>query len=512
MRKIPKTMSTQHPDNARVPEWSKSEVISGEAEVIEAYLAYEHYGVDEVMWDAEGKDVDTHVVRKLFSQYSEFFKEKILGRDIFLTYRIPNPKIEGAEKKVFAETMQSIPITYDLAEKFYGTSTPTPPVFEVILPFTTDYKDLVAIVKYYENVIVNNENTKLIDDIYVKDLIGEINPKKIEIIPLIEDRDSMFKVDEIVGGYIRAINPPYMRVFLARSDPAMNYGLVSAVLAVKYALNRLGKMEKQFNIKFFPLLGVGALPFRGHFSPDNVDNVIDEYKGVYTFTVQSAFKYDYDDEMVVNSIRKVNEREIGDKKCLTSEEEAILKKIAELYTSYYQPIIESLADVINKIALLLPKRRARKLHIGLFGYSRSTGKVTLPRAISFTGAMYSIGIPPEIVGLSSLNKLNDKEFEVLLQNYKYLKDDLQYAAKFINLEALELVKEIWNISDEVIKRIKEDIKFAEEQLGLKIGGNDYVSRKHALMSSLTLVALKEGQVEEAKSYLLEMAKIRRSLG
>jgi Phosphoenolpyruvate carboxylase (EC 4.1.1.31) len=43
------------------------------------------------MWDAEGKDVDTHVVRKLFTNYPEFFKEKVLGRDVFLTYRIPNP-------------------------------------------------------------------------------------------------------------------------------------------------------------------------------------------------------------------------------------------------------------------------------------------------------------------------------------------------------------------------------------------------------------------------------------
>ncbi|MFP3346085.1 MAG: phosphoenolpyruvate carboxylase [Sulfolobaceae archaeon] len=511
MRKIPKTMSTQHPDNARVPEWNKGEVISGEGEVIEAFLAYSHYGVDEVMWDAEGKDVDTHVVRKLLSQHPEFFKEKVLGRDIFLTYRIPNPKIEGAEKKVFAETLQSIPITYDLAEKFYDTK-PTPPVFEVILPFTTDYKELISIVKYYENVIVDTEDVKLVDDIYVKDLIGEINPKKIEIIPLIEDRDSMLRIDEIVGGYVKALKPPYMRVFLARSDPAMNYGMISAILSVKYALSRLGKMEKQLNISFFPMLGVGALPFRGHFSPDNVDRTMDEYRGVYTYTVQSAFKYDYEDDQVVSAIRKVNERDVQEKPILSDDEEDILKKIARLYTESYQPIIESLADAINKIALLLPRRRARKLHIGLFGYSRSTGKVTLPRAISFTGALYSLGIPPEIIGISSLGKLNEKEFEVFSQNYKYFKYDIECAAKFISLESLELLKQIWNVDKDTLTKIKGDIDFVEHQLGIHIEGNDYVSRKHNLMTSLALLALKEGHIDEAKNYLLEMAKIRRSLG
>lgn len=243
MRKIPRTMSTQHPDNAKVPEWNQGEAISGENEIIEAYLAFSRYGVEEVMWDAEGKDVDTHVVRKLLSQYPEFFRHRILGKDIFLTYRVPNPKIEGAERKVFAETLNTIPITYDLAEKFYGEN-PNPPVFEVILPFTTSYEELIAVIKFYEKVIVNSDNTKLVDDTYVKDIIGETNPKKIEVIPLIEDRDSMLRIDTIVGKYIEIERPPYLRVFLARSDPAMNYGLLSAVLSVKYALSRLSKMEK----------------------------------------------------------------------------------------------------------------------------------------------------------------------------------------------------------------------------------------------------------------------------
>lgn len=43
------------------------------------------------MWDFEGKDVDAHVVRKLLSRYPEFFRERVLGRDFAITYRIPNP-------------------------------------------------------------------------------------------------------------------------------------------------------------------------------------------------------------------------------------------------------------------------------------------------------------------------------------------------------------------------------------------------------------------------------------
>src|SRR3989442_10496789 len=107
---IPKTMSTQHPDNVTLPSWSTSTVIEGEAELDEAFLAFSQLGCNEVMWDSEGKDVDTNVVRKLLSKYPDYFRESVIGEDVFLTYRIPNPKIETAERKIVTETLQTIPL------------------------------------------------------------------------------------------------------------------------------------------------------------------------------------------------------------------------------------------------------------------------------------------------------------------------------------------------------------------------------------------------------------------
>ncbi|HYB93184.1 MAG TPA: phosphoenolpyruvate carboxylase, partial [archaeon] len=74
-RKIPRTMSTQHPDNANTPSWCEGKIIQGEAEVYEAYFAYNKLGCQEVMWDSEGKDVDTRVMRKLFANYGDYFKK-----------------------------------------------------------------------------------------------------------------------------------------------------------------------------------------------------------------------------------------------------------------------------------------------------------------------------------------------------------------------------------------------------------------------------------------------------
>src|SRR4030043_1550070 len=90
---VPRTMSTQHPDNVNVPGWSSGEVIDSDAEIFETFYAFDELGCQEVMWDSEGKDVDTRVVRKLLDKYREYFASHAIGKDLFLTYRIPNPRI-----------------------------------------------------------------------------------------------------------------------------------------------------------------------------------------------------------------------------------------------------------------------------------------------------------------------------------------------------------------------------------------------------------------------------------
>ncbi len=58
MPKIPRVMSTQHPDNVRLPFFAESTDMSGEDEIKEVYYAFSHLGCDEQMWDCEGKEAD----------------------------------------------------------------------------------------------------------------------------------------------------------------------------------------------------------------------------------------------------------------------------------------------------------------------------------------------------------------------------------------------------------------------------------------------------------------------
>ncbi|MFA5253089.1 MAG: phosphoenolpyruvate carboxylase, partial [Methanoregula sp.] len=289
---IPKCMSTQHPDNVHVPFFAESSEFGGEDEVREAYYVYSHLHCKEQMWDCEGKEVDNFVVKKLLSAYSTFFSDHRLGRDIFLTLRVPNPQVEKAEAKILLETLESIPRSFDSAKHFYGKD--TAPIFEVILPMTDSHTAIDNIYQYYADFVIGKQYKRLGGrDTTIADWIGTFSPRHINVIPLFEDEASMLAAHTTVKRYLLDKQLPYQRVFLARSDPAMNYGLVSAVLLNKIALFNLGAASERTKTPLYPIIGVGSAPFRGNLRPDTVDRVSAEYPSAHTFTIQSAFKYDY---------------------------------------------------------------------------------------------------------------------------------------------------------------------------------------------------------------------------
>jgi phosphoenolpyruvate carboxylase len=118
------------------------------------------------MWDSEGKDTDIRVIRKSLTAHRDCFKEHMIGKDVFLTYRIPNPRVEVAERKIVVETLQNIAVSSDVASAFYKTE--VAPIFEVILPFTTDSSELLCLYNYYKKVIVGVEDLDLDDSVKVK--------------------------------------------------------------------------------------------------------------------------------------------------------------------------------------------------------------------------------------------------------------------------------------------------------------------------------------------------------
>ncbi|MBM4388309.1 MAG: phosphoenolpyruvate carboxylase [Deltaproteobacteria bacterium] len=425
MQKIPRCMSTQHPDNVQIPFFATENELGGDDEIYEAYYAFSHLGCDEQMWDCEGKEVDNYVVKKLLTKYENFFRKKRPGKDLFITPRVPNPTVERAEAKILLETLESIPRSFDAARIVFQDD--IPPIFEVILPMTSSARCLDRIYRYYKDFVVGKQDKSFRNgDITVAEWIGEYKPHSINVIPLYESMEQMLNSDAITGAYLKDKDAKYQRVFLARSDPALNYGIVSAVLINKIALFRLRNLSRDSGVKILPILGVGSVPFRGNLTPHTVDRVLKEYPGVHTFTIQSAFKYDYMPEDVSAAIKRLKERHTGEP---AEVDEARCMEIINKYSAEYMRQVVKLAPVINEVAKFVPRRRKRKLHIGLFGYFREVEGINLPRAISFTSALYSVGLPPELLGLNALDR---KEIEFVRSVYVNFDADLRDAFKFFN--------------------------------------------------------------------------------
>lgn len=401
----PRCMSTQHPDNVSVPFFASSQVLAGEDEVREAYYAFSHLGCDEQMWDVEGKEIDAFVVKKLLTLDESYFRNNVIGQDVRLTLRVPNPDVERAEAKVLLETLESIPRSFDAAKLFYGGG--PAPIFEVILPMTTSAASVDMIYRYYRDFVIGRQSMRLGDTgPTIAEWIGEFGPDRIEVIPLFEDIDSMLGVAHIVEEYLSDKDVSDQRVFLARSDTAMNFGLASAALANKIALEDLDDLARRRNVRIHPILGMGSAPFRGGLDPYTVERVVAEYPSVVTYTIQSAFKFDHPVDTVRRAVDVLKAHEVGPAQVL--DRDRALDLIGRYSRAYRERIVE-LAPTVNSFARFVPPRRARKLHIGLFGYARELGGVSLPRAISFTCSLYSAGLPPELLALESLTS-GDLEF------------------------------------------------------------------------------------------------------
>ncbi len=426
-------MCTQHPDNVQLPFFAQNPVLQGDDEVKEAFYSYSHIGSNEQLWDCEGKEVDNFVVKKLLTSYEPYFRKHILGKDKHLTVRVPNPSIEKNEAKVLLEVLESIPRSFDISQVFYKED--IPPISEVFVPMVTQPEDVIRVKEYYKRFVVGKKTSSIaLGDITVGEWIGNFKPENIVVTPLLEDKQSMLNAATIVEKYISHQKiKEYQRVWLARSDPALNYSSTATVLIEKIALQRLYHLQEKISVDFYPILGAGSAPFRGNLRPATVPAILKAYPSVQTFTLQSSFRYDSPIQQVRDAVELLNTTKPTNP--LLVDEEKVLPLIDKIEASY-QKHVALLAPLIHKLALHVPTRRKRKLHVGLFGYSRNQGKIQLPRAIPFVCSLYSVGFPPEILGL---DVLQEKDIELIETVYPSFSKDYQSFMPYLNKKNLRFL-------------------------------------------------------------------------
>jgi len=493
-------MATQHPDHAAKPYWHAEAFISNRHEAYECFLAFSELGITEYKWDWEGKLVDESVVERFFSEHFEFFSNHPLGVDRFLTYRLPNPKVETEFR--LGRAFMNLSAAASIA-KHIGL--PTPPLFEVILPMTQSAEEILSIQEAFQEIHFLKHPLYKLDYLLTN----------VRIIPLFEQVSIIINSDNILRKYFFLYKkrfkklPPYFRPYVARSDPALNSGIIPTVLAIKIGLSRYVKLGEEMEIPMYPIIGAAALPFRGGINPYTVEQFADEYAGMRTTTIQSAFRYDYPKKDVIKAIAKIEKIfPITKTVMISDKEEKILIEIIPLFEKPYRATIEKIAPIINEVSLNLPKRRERVQHIGLFGYSRGVGKVKLPRAISFTGSLYSLGIPPELIGTGRSLRIAQKNgtLPIVLKYYKYIKEDLLFAGGFLNrnnLKALIKQSSAW-------KDIQEDISAIEDILNISLEAQTKEQEEHQIYSARILEKLSQNMPIDEE--IIQAALLRKSIG
>jgi len=528
-------MMTQHPDAA-------SRYVSIQEEPNEAIEALSRQpkglGLEEVMIDFEGKltpyQQTSQITLGLLS------KGIIPGKDVFVTPRIPS----GIEEGVFRQLMALMSIVesnyYTLKEaSVYGTR-------EIILPMTTSAEELLDLKNRIIDVI----------ELAHKEFKMGSAPDILQTIPLLETMPPILLIDKILTQYQKGskrlkVPLKQLRVMLGRSDLALTYGMIPSVLAVKLAISDCYQVAFKLGINVFPIVGGGTLPFRGNFTLENLDNTLAEYAGTMTYTVQSAMRYDHGSTRTINLAKLIKAKIKKQKPLNYSQDERL--QIFNWIGIFSKAYLRAFKDIIKPVALisdLAPKQRDRLARKSEVGYARDiphpeqlidfiTDKQVakelsnlklksyeLPRAISYTAALYSIGVPPEIIGtgrgLMELKKrYGQKAIDTLLKVYPSLGVDLATAGRYYYLE---------NAADflpsKVIKKIKDDAIAIENIFNIKFGPQTkeerfYRTIMETMKPMLRQVVGYEGQdivgeedlsVNLVKEWIVKLGSIRGALG
>src|SRR3990172_10673231 len=242
--RIPTSMGTQHPDSA-------GKYISIQEEAAGAGAAPppapDGLGLEEFMIDFEGKMTPYHQTAEI--AHSLLAKGLVPGRDVFLTPRISSATAETVFRQLMA-LMSIIEADYDIMRSHESGA-----IEEVILPMVKGADDLIVLRRRIADII----------ELAHKEFGMERDPNSLQIIPLVEDIPNMLGFADFYRQYNdrcrqTGFTNRRLRFMMARSDSAMIYGLVAAVLAVKVMISDAAGLSEELGLVCAPIYGGGALP------------------------------------------------------------------------------------------------------------------------------------------------------------------------------------------------------------------------------------------------------------
>lgn len=499
---IPATMATRHPDHASRPFFATQEPLSAADKVKETIIALRDMGCQEYLWDWQGTFLDETLVDRLYEDYAEYFRTKQLGRDVFITFHIPRISEESFTnaRRAYATIVHASDTSRDLGLH-------VPAIFEVAIPLLSRPEKMLHVVSSYNNTVATASDW----------LHRDCKPKLINMIPCIEDLDQFFQsltsIREFIALYQSTFRCKidYIRPMLNRSTVAFEAGLIPAALCTKVCLTNYAQFEKEAGLKVYPIITAGSSAFRGGLCPDTIHRFLTQYPGVRTVTVQSAFRYDHDWQLVKSAVKKLNLQVPKTKTQLLNPN--TIKECAalcQLFFAFYKKTVKNITPTLLEFSSHLPSRwepatstegnRKQKIELQTFPKPLDS--------LKFSAASYSLGIPPELIGTGRglLATIRAGKIKTLEAVYPTLKEELASAGQYFNKENLSL---LCNLND-AWRDIKKDISLIEDYLGTSLGPTttSQVLHRNHTSNVFHLWQVKKSMQED----LGKAAQLRRFLG
>jgi phosphoenolpyruvate carboxylase len=389
------------------------------------------------------------------------------GVDVFVTPRM----VSSFEEEPFRQLMTMLAIIEGI--KYCVDNFGEQGISEVVQATVTSTEDLKNCKIRIEDLL------RLVD----KHLKFNTENMEIRIIPLMGGIAEHLSIEKILRNFVNDVGvKEYVRVFIGKSEAALLYGHMASVLSCKIAISDSKRLEEDLDLKVYPILGCGALPFRGHLTLENAENFLNEYKGVQTYTIQSGLRYDHGMEKTRMMIEKISSAVNRPPLKIDEEERQEIERMIFIFAKNYLLEVSEIAEKISLIADYVPSQRERLLDVeeveyyrelrnienilricpdkevkrSILGYAYATFYKP-PRWVKFVASCYTCGLPPEFIGLGSGLKeikevMGEKAVEKILNGiYPSLEADVKFASRFLNRD----IKSNILMTPTIVKSINE---------------------------------------------------------
>jgi len=442
LQKIPVAMATQHADSA-------STHISVREEVDEAVGSFrkDSFNCDEYLVDYMGKLTPYHQIGQIVQKVHEE-TDLVPGVDVFVTPRM----VSSFSDEPFRQLMTMLAIVEGI--NYCSHNFNEQGIIEAVQAATTTTEEL-------RNCKMRCEDLLRVAGNHLKIKTEDMG---IRIIPLFGGIAEHLTMQQMLTLFIKDVKmKDYTRIFIGKSEAALLYGHLASVLSCKMALGSCKRIEDETGVEIYPIFGCGALPFRGHLSPENVDNFLKEYTGVHTYTIQSGLRYDHGIEKTRALIGKL--RESIKKPAMEFEDDELrqLERMTFIFAKNYLLELSEIAEKISVISSYIPSQRERLLNVEEVAYYRELRNVESilrlcpdadvkrsimgyaytafhkpPRWVSFVASAYTCGLPPEFIGLgTALGEIKEtmdaKTVDRLLEEiYPSMSADIKFSSRFLD--------------------------------------------------------------------------------